>query len=252
MDTETILIIEELAANAWRPEIEQSLDGWRLRATGGASRRVNSVWPNLDGGRLTVDDRLTVAEDFYRRRGLPPRFQMCSAAEPRDLAGILEKRGYKDSAYTMVQTAPLVTVLANTNSPLGKLDCRSHLEETWFNAYTGASGYAVESLPIRRGILSRMGPAACFALLSKGGQPAGTGLGVYERGWLGVFCMVTYRERRRQGIAAQVLHALAEWGQLQGAANIYLQVMNNNPPALTMYSKLGFENFYQYYYLTQS
>lgn len=251
MDIDTVLLVEELAANAWRPEIEQNIDGWRLRATGGASRRVNSVWPNLEGGRLTVEERLRMAEDFYHRRGLPPRFQMCPAAIPDDLADILEKRGYIDSAHTMVQTAPMSTVLTNTKAPSVKLTCSSELEETWFQAYTEGSGYAAESLPIRHGILSRIGPAACFALLSVDGRPVATSLGVMERGWLGVFCMVTNQEDRRQGFATQALHALADWGRVQGAENIYLQVMKNNPPALAMYRKLGFEDGYQYYYLTQ-
>ena len=34
-----IPFIEELAANAWRPEIEQFVDGWRLRYSRGITRR---------------------------------------------------------------------------------------------------------------------------------------------------------------------------------------------------------------------
>ena len=74
------------------------------------------------------------------------------------------------------------------------------------------------------------------------------GLGVVQRGWLGVFCVVTSPISRQQGLATGVMHALAEWGRQQNAEQIYLQVMEDNQPALSLYSKLGFTRLYQYYY----
>ena len=44
------------------------------------------------------------------------------------------------------------------------------------------------------------------------------------------------------------MHALAQWGLEQGAGGVYLQVMDDNLPALNLYSRLGFAQIYQYYY----
>ncbi|MEN8242801.1 MAG: GNAT family N-acetyltransferase [Chloroflexota bacterium] len=243
-----IHFIEGVAANAWRPAVEQQLAGWRLRFSGGSSRRVNSVWPNQLTGELSLEERIDLVEDFYRRHGQPACFQMCAAALPENLADALKARGYQDLKPTSVRTAPVEAVIANSTAPKTEVTQTSKLTDEWFQAYTTASEYRAESLPIRRGILSRIGPAANFFVLRADDQPAAVGLGVVERGWLGVFCVVTFSAYRRQKFASQVTHGLTTWGIEAGASQVYLQVMDNNSPALAMYQKLGFEKLYAYWY----
>jgi len=248
MHREKIALIEELAANAWRPALEQHLGGWRLRFSGGDSRRVNSVWPNRASGIADLDTAFRLVEDFYERHGTIPRYQVCPAAEPLSLPERLSGRGYLFTAHTTVKTSPIDRLLKSARPLKVEHSATAQLTDEWFDTYTSASGYVESSLPIRRGILSRIGPAANFLLLKQGDLPAATGLGVVERGWLGVFCVVTAPELRRQGLAGSVMHTLAAWGKAQGAEHVYLQVMDDNLPALVLYERLGFEQLYQYYY----
>jgi len=104
------------------------------------------------------------------------------------------------------------------------------------------------SAEARRAILERIGPQTGYALLNIEGEPAAIGLGVVERGWVGLFCMDTHPEFRRRGAASAVLHALGQWGLEYQASQMYLQVMENNPPALALYAKAGFEKNYRYWY----
>lgn len=248
MDREKVAFIEELAANAWRSAVEQHIGGWRLRFSGGNSRRVNSVWPNRTPDTPELDTGLQLVEDFYERRGTIPRYQLCPAAEPESLADRLSHQGYIFTAHTSVKTSPIDRLLEAAQPPQVEQFAASELTDVWFRIYTGASGYSERSLPIRRGILTRIGPAARFLLFKQEDQPAAVGLGVAERGWLGVFCVVTVPEFRRQGLAGAVMHALAAWGKGQGAEHVYLQVMDDNLPALALYEQLGFEQLYQYFY----
>jgi GNAT superfamily N-acetyltransferase len=245
---EMIRFIESLAANAWRPAVEQHLDGWRLRVTGGSSSRVNSVWPNHLSGNLSLEERFVLVEDFYRRHGQPACFHMNSAVLPENLLVELHSRGYQDLKPTVVKIAPVEVVLAKSIAPKLPVTQSEKFNEEWFHTYTSASEYHIKSLPIRHGILSRIGPEANFLLLKKNNKPVAVGLGVVERGWLGVFCVVTYKSHRRQNFASQVMHSLTSWGIEAGARQIYLQVMENNPPALALYHKLGFRKLYDYWY----
>jgi hypothetical protein len=252
MNTSLVRLIEELAANAWPPEVTQHLGGWRLRYSGGNSRRVNSVWPNYLPDSDDLEQVLSTVDDFYQRWEAIPLYQICPAVLPADLPNILKASGYLPYAHTAVKTAPIQTVLEKTSLPGCASASSSTLTEIWFQTYVTTSGYSQASLPIRRGILNRIGPPANFIMLSKDGAPCAVGLGVVERGWLGIFCVVTAPDQRHKGFARGVMNLLADWGKTQGAENIYLQVMEDNHPALRLYQQMGFEHLYQYSYYQPS
>jgi len=249
MATKLIRYIEELAANAWPAAVMQEVDGWRLRFNWGVTRRANSVWPNQARGDHSLDEKLRWVEDFYGRWGGTARYQMCPAAQPAGLDRILAERGYTATSQTAIQIAPIAEVLARSRANLAhSVKVGDHFGEAWFATYCQAEGVSAPTAEIRRGILQRIGPRPGFALLEIDGEAVALGLGVVERGWLGVFSMATRPEFRRRGAATAVLQTLAEWGQQHQASHMYLQVVAENAPALALYGGLGFETLYHYYY----
>jgi ribosomal protein S18 acetylase RimI-like enzyme len=91
-------------------------------------------------------------------------------------------------------------------------------------------------------------PKAGYARLLVDGETAAVAMGVVERGWLGVFDVMTAAHLRRRGYARQVMLHLLHWGLAQGARHAYLQVMADNTPALGLYAGLGFTRTYDYWY----
>jgi GNAT superfamily N-acetyltransferase len=244
-----IRFLEELAANAWPAEVVQMVDGWRLRFNGNVSRRANSVWPNEAGDGCSLAEKLALVEDFYTRQSCPPRYQICPAAQPANLDETLAARGYSSDARTAVQIASVETVLSRAAAnPAYVVIVTETFDETWFDLYCRGEHVSPHTAEARRGILRRIGPRTGFALLRIAGQPAAIGVGVVERGWLGLFSLATHPEFRRQGAAANVIHALTQWGQIYHASQLYLQVMADNPPGLALYARLGFETLYHYHY----
>ncbi len=249
MSDPLIALIEELAANAWPAAVALAVDGWRLRFNWGVTRRANSVWPNAAEGRHSREEKISLAEDFYRRRETRPRFQMTPAAQPPDLDEILAQRGYATDARTAVQTADLANVLAQAPPhPEMTVSISEQFDEAWFTAYCESEGFDGHVADMRRGILKRIAPRIGYAHLEIESSSAAVGVGVVERGWLGVFGMTTRPAYRRRGAASAVLRALAEWGKGLGAAEMYLQVMENNAPARALYAGVGFETLYHYHY----
>ena len=247
MTTQLIQYLEELAANAWPADIIQVVDGWRLRYTGNVHRRVNSVWPNDNNEHSPLARKLELVEAFYQRHHAPARYQTCPAAQPSHLDEVLAERGYAIDAPTNVQMAALPTILHNT-APTYPATINNSLDEAWFAFDVAAAQRSTHTANVRRGIMQRIGPQAAYVTVRLDGQIVGIGLGVVERGWLGVFGMRTHEPYQRRGVATAVLYHLAHWGQAEGATHIYLQVEQDNPTAQRLYEKAGFTTLYTYHY----
>ena len=257
MSVELVHRLEELAANAWPAEVVQPLDGWRLRFTQGVSRRANSVWPNQNDDHYPLAEKVALVEEFYSRYHLPARYQICPAAQPAELDAILAGHGYTVDASTRVQTAEVTTILERASNNTGAtITLAATLTPPWLDAQRQLARLDERTATVRQGILERIGgdsrAVPVFALAEQEGELTGTGLGVYEDGRLGVFNMITDSRYRRQGVATAVVHRLAQWGQGQGAKQVYLQVMENNAPAKDLYQGLGFTTLYRYHYRESS
>lgn len=249
MTTAHILAIERHVLRAWPAAVIEELDGWRLRFAQGVTGRANSVWPNADHGRFSLDAKIEQAEAFYRARGLPARFQITPAAQPAALDEALAARGYRNVAPTLVQTAVLPP--SDAPAPAHTAVLHAVLRDDWFDFAAQTGGYDAHTAGVRRAILQRIALPKAFARVDVDGRLAGIGLGVAGDGLLGVFGMVTRPDLRRSGVATAVLRALLRWGAAQGAESAYLQVVAANAPAQALYRRAGFTTLYAYHYRIQ-
>lgn len=247
MNLFTILLLEELAANAWPPLTAQHLDGWRLRASEGVHGRANSVWPNGNHSTLPLAEKLAEVEAFYQRHGLPPRYQIAPTMQPADLDQLLAERGYDLYEPVEVQTAVLPTLLNHTSSTYQATITPTPSEE-WLTFDNLHHAHTPHQAHIRSQIMRHIGPAAAFAAVHDNGRILGIGLGVCERGWLGIFNMLTDAEERRKGVGTAVLHHLATWATHHHATHAYLQVVATNRPAQALYARASFTYAYSYHY----
>jgi len=65
---------------------------------------------------------------------------------------------------------------------------------------------------------------------------------------MSAFDMVTAESARGRGLATLVVHELLTWAWSHGASHAYLQVNDDNAPALAVYRKFGFATAYTYHY----
>ena len=248
---EDVRHIEEVAANAWPALVVQHVDGWWLRFTPGARmRRPNSVLPNDGSGTVALADKIAAAEEFYSGRAVPVRFQMSPAAVPDDLDGSLEARGYEVEAPVQVMVADLAGMAdAVSGAAPGRLHVSDEPGERWLDTWISVSGRG-DGPTLRRVILDRIAGSVGYVAVEIDDRVAAVGMGVAERGWLGVFSMGTLPEFRRRGAASAVLAALARWGTDRGATRAYLQMEPGNEQAARLYTRAGFREAYRYHYRT--
>lgn len=248
----TVRLLDELAANATAVPTTQLLGGWLLRAAPNLPfRRCNSVLPFASESD-ELDAQIALAEEFYGSRGIVTRFQISPASRPSGLDERLEVRGYEIEEPTLVLLANTKRVLKRTaQSEAVEVAIGEGIDEYWVAEYAYAHGddeRARERLRSYGHLLQRLGPSVATAVLPIDRKPAAIGLGVLERGWVGVFAMGTRPEARRRGAATTVLHALATWARDQGAEQMYLQVESANDAARQLYVRAGFETGYRYHY----
>ena len=247
--TPQIPLTEELAANALPPAVVQVLDGWRLRYNFGVTRRANSVLANGHGGRYGVDEKLEHARAFYDRWGSKVRFQLNPSSQPPGLDEMLAQRGYVEDGAVHVQTASVDDVLASLGDKTAhRVRLEPAFNASWGTLYAETQSADMDKSEVRRAMFLRVPTPAAYALLELDGEPAAVGLGVLERGHVGVFNMATRPKFRRRGAATAVLRALAEWGRSQGARTMYLQVAEENSGARLTYGRVGFRMLYRYHY----
>ncbi len=241
--------LEQAAANALPPAILQLEESWRLRADGGGTRRANSVLAEHYLSDIALDEKINNAEAFYARLGKPARFQLCLASQPSNLDDVLAARGYRYSSGAIVQRTTLTKVLARVvkqNIPDAVIDAR--LTTDWLSLYAQSAGIDARVLKAKHTLFQRIPSPTAFVTVRLAGIPASVGLGVVERGQLGIFNMATLPSLRRRGAARDVIHALAIWGAQADAKVMYLQVTEENRAARALYTPLGFETLYTYHY----
>jgi ribosomal protein S18 acetylase RimI-like enzyme len=236
--------IEELSLNAWASLQTMVYDGWLIRFSNGYTKRANSVNPIYESTE-DLDKKIHYCENIFDARNLKPVFKMTESVYPETLDVALEGHGYTAIDHTSVQ----LLLLSKLKEPLihtVKLDER--LNDEWLNQFCILNNQNETNKATMKQMLSLVNSKTCFISLYDNETVVACGLGVLERGYLGIFDIVTDLHYRNRGFGEQLMLNLLKWGKENGAEYAYLQVMLNNAPALSLYSKLGFQESYRYWY----
>ncbi|MEU3422299.1 GNAT family N-acetyltransferase [Streptomyces murinus] len=240
---------EELArvtSRGWRPVESERLGEWELRAAGGYTRRANSVLPLGDPGR-PLDAALAAVRRWYGERGLPAYVQTATGAKgTQELLGAeLERRGWVREVSAEVwigALAPLADRPEGADVVLAR-----EADEAWLARYQrkGVSEVALRVLSA--------GPSVWFATVpgGPGGAPAAIGRCVVDGRWAGFAAVEVDPDRRRQGLATEVMAALARRALAEGASAGWLQVESDNAPARALYTGLGFSRHHAYHHFRE-
>jgi GNAT superfamily N-acetyltransferase len=249
---ELIYLIDHLAYHTWPAEHTEQLGVWILRASGGITKRANSVFAWRDFPK--EPDWLQRIEAFYQGHGLPVSFHV-SDASPSTLDSLLERLGYQKQIPCMVMTANCEEVIRLTkqyserkvNAAVTPVSFSS-ADQAWLNNFLRFEQFPEDRTAFYAGLLKRMGPNLGFVQLELNGQTAAVGTAILENGWAGLVNVVVDERHRGQGLGYRLMQALAEWSLLQGASNLYLQVMTNNINAVRLYANIGFTPLFGYHY----
>jgi ribosomal protein S18 acetylase RimI-like enzyme len=238
-----IRFLEELSLNAL-PSLQTLVyDGWLLRFANGCTGRANSV-QSLYPGAISLEEKIDHCEHIYASRGMPTLFKLTEASQPPILDEELERRGYWTRPRVSVQTKRI----ARTSSSPPDIRIEAAPSDDWLAAFFRIAHVREDRRETIAAMLRNILPATGYASGCVDDETVAVGLGVVERGWVGLFDINTAEEHRRQGHAGAVVQALCAWAVSRKAQNAYLQVVTENDPALALYESLGFRKSYTYWY----
>jgi GNAT superfamily N-acetyltransferase len=240
--------IEELSMNAFPPLHSVHDDGWVLHFDNDYARRVNAVYP-LYAGSKALEEKIKNAEALYRAKGQPIIFKLTEASLPVSLDQTLAEAGYTTDTHAAVQLLDLRDWSGHPDAgvTLSQAPSEEWLATSWHIHQTRG-----EHRQTHEQILRRIIPDRRFASIHFNGQIVACGLGVLQNGFIGFYDIATDPTVRRQGYSFRLMQTLLAWAKTEGARHAYLQVMLNNLPALALYTKMGFEEIYRYWYRTKN
>jgi N-acetylglutamate synthase len=240
VDIALVLGLEGRLINAWPSFEYQAYDGWILRLAKGYSKRANSASPLMPGAALhdAIIDHM-VAQ--FVEANVRPTFRLTGLQAPETDA-LLAGRG-----FTLVE--PTV-VLVKRIPPECTIDpsilIEPEVSRRWVRETTQSYGGEKSDDTVLIDIVSRIRQAAAFATLDLDDRHVAWGLGVMERGYVGLYDIVVAPDLRGIGLGRRLVTSLMAWGRGAGAHSAYLQVREDNEVARSLYGELGFEEAYRY------
>ena len=226
--------LARIMARGW-PAIEsEPLGEWVMRASGGFTKRANSVAAFGDPG-VGVDTALDQVVAYYAERDLRPLVNL-EAGGPWETS--LAERGWTpvDGGDTTVLVAQL-----DRRWPLdAEATIARDPSDAWLAAYVSPG----ESIDLAREVMGATPTAAHVSLEGAIARVVVTGE------WAGLSALWVPEERRRRGLARRLVTTSLGWAVEQGADKAYLQVVTGNDPAERLYRTFGFLDHHEYRYLT--
>lgn len=253
-DLDDIVSLEERAFSAWPAPQTIYYGGWVFRLAGGFTKRANSanalgVRDDLRANsvnawtpRRDFADVLAEAERFYQSKSQPTIFRLTPLAGD-EADGVLERAGYVALDPSRVMTARLG---ASARDETVRIDRQASAE--WLAELAEANGIPEHHRATHDRIIGAIARPAGFATVIADGRPVGYGMAVLDRGAVGLFDIVVTGEARGRGLGRRLTTALMNWGAAEGAEIAYLQVIEANAVARSLYASLGFVDAYGYHY----
>ncbi|MDO4519036.1 MAG: GNAT family N-acetyltransferase [Eubacteriales bacterium] len=273
--------IEDMSLNAWPSHKMELYDGWILRFSYFYTHRTNSV-EQFSKSTLPWREKIPYCEQVYKRLGTPAIFKISPLVSP-DFDYMLENRGYQIEHVTNVMTVELCPSPTahveklfqnvaisndlleastpkkdiNTTSLLGRNKLCEYPDVTFSNTISDVWIESLFNLKNTTNLVHREVVPSMYhsilketicASIEKDGQIIGTGLGILDREYVGIYAIHVRDDYRGKGYARQIVSGLLQEGIKRGASKAYLQVVDGNLPARKLYESLGFTFSYSYWF----
>lgn len=234
--------LERATLAAVSPEAIEELDGWLLGFDSGVVQRAKSAVPlRHEGNDPAAIDAIAA---HYTVRRMRPLFRIADRVGLANVQARLRALGFAGRSETLVQVGAIADAIGAA-SPEG-VQLAERPDAAWIAAFLGEGFDPVDGAS-RAKTLAR-GADTIFASIREGDVAIGAGAMSFGFGWASIHGMRTAQARRGERIGARIIAALAKVAAERSFGRVFLQVDENNPPALALYRRAGFTTAWRYAY----
>lgn len=239
--------LEELIVDAWPAAEAVDYHGWLLRASGGPSRRANSVASLARAADApSIEQCIEHVEAFYRERGQRALFQIGPCAQPKELDATLQARGYQRENLVAVMVAAPEDVSSELAAGLA-VRIERKPSDAWRALAFDHSRFA-QARDTLRDLLHRLGSRVRYVTVDADGTACACCYAIASEDRLGIYGMLTLPAERRRGAARAMLAELGLYARREQLRDLYLLVDVDNLEARALYERCGFADLYNYHY----
>lgn len=246
-----IAFFEELQSNAFPALQTVMYDGWSVRFGGGFTYRVNCANPMYPES-LSVEEKLEYVEQLYRDSGLSMCiFKLHEGMEPARLSAcetLLTEKGYDTQRRGNIFLCDLRDF---QETPKASVSILETMSDAWLEGFLTMNSTSSPQKPAAIEMLKNIHYPIAAAAIMENGNMIACGLGVMERGHIGLYDIFVDASCRRRGLGRDICAAIMNFGKERGCHGAYLQVLSDNLGARALYRGLGYEETYEYWFRTK-
>ena len=237
-DPDLVLRAETACYAAWPALRETTLDGWLLRFADGHTNRANSI--NVVAPAVRAPARkIADCEALYRAESLSPVFRLSTAIQEPGLEEALDAAGWGAPFQTSVVLHAALP--RRPGEAIERTTLEGRPDERWLAASAQLAGLDEAAAAARARIFDALAVPAAFAVVEVDGTLVAQAYGAVCGGLVCLNAVATAPEHRGRGLAGRAVAAVLDWAvERHAAEGACLQVLADNPPALSLYRRLGF------------
>jgi ribosomal protein S18 acetylase RimI-like enzyme len=148
-----------------------------------------------------------------------------------------------------ISIVKMININCIQNQVDNNITMSNKLTDEWTDAYFQFSSIQDKGKQLTSiEMLNRIPGSLITCLLKMNQKIVGVGLGIINTNYLGLFDIIVDDKYRRNGYGKEIVLSLLAEAKRRKINSAYLQVVENNMAANSLYEKIGFKDVYRYWY----
>jgi RimJ/RimL family protein N-acetyltransferase len=196
---------------------------------------------------MDIEDKIRYCEKLYDSIGRPTIYKLTPVCYPEDLDQRLESKGYVKVDETALRILHIPESYGEVEA--SGLEIEYEFTPEWINSFSACANITnASTVEVMTRMLNNIADDKIVVKLQNDNKTIACGFGVIEAGYVGIFDIIVDKEHRGNGYGKAIMKGILKETLKKDIHKAYLQVVVGNTIAENLYTSLGFQEVYRYWY----